>query len=917
MHAAGTLNLPLTVKEVVGAGSNGYPITAVVPLPKGIYNDVNSFRVVDLSGNTVPAQFDVLNRWWFQDNSIRHLSIKFQPFVGAFTAIRKGISTYYLRDNGSYDSAQSTLNVKDMPDYIKVVTGPLKFTVSKKRFNLIDELWLDQNNNAVFEDFEKIINSSSENGGIFVSRLPEDIQFDSSRSDIKVIVEESGPMRVVIRANALTKYYNTSNHIHGFAVRIYAYANKPFVKVDYQLQNSAKNKKHAWPLYFEEMRLDFHLNLDSNPTVRVGTGDDKVYKRERRNGLYFAKEFHDTANIYDMQTNAVLQSNKFTHDKLTNRATSTFLDVSDSKRGVTAMIRYMWQTWPNGLAVNDKNILSIQLFPNWSAQWFKNDISSTGLYWLEDMQHVYKETLLYFHGTKIDDEEIIQLAKTFQYPPVVTLPTSWYQETKASLDMGGLIPLNKKKSNADKRYPTYKKKYFNFKNYRFNWDNFFIISRKWDAAQGGGWPLGAAQFIATENPSDYYFAEQLAIGELNIRPHWIAGYNHEHDYKVLRLNYRLPFIARSWRRHNSGNKPPYLDASYLQGTYGDASPRDNAHGWYYHVEEAYYFTANPWIRDWYEFIGELRKSELFNPGTGDISSRGNGHMISNALQAYRVTGDTSILDGVRYYINTKLIKEQNPYFGYRNSLCCGKHGEAAFQAGYLLRALISFMEEVREKDWQAYSEVFQFVSGYMEWNYNLSNFSSYIDARKGAIGKSKLSAFTFVDPQAWFYLRTGKQKYLNHLIEFIDNGINGGKKPSGNVKHWKGQFEGRYGQYVLEVTKDDTTPPSSINDLKALRMDDDMISLVWTAPQDVVRYHVVYSNKPISENMTTDRNLSNWWSAKVIGTDLVVKFGEQQMLTIKSNQSFPLYFAVFSFDEHDNMSSMSNVALLTLPRSDL
>ena len=63
-----------------------------------------------------------------------------------------------------------------------------------------------------------------------------------------------------------------------------------------------------------------------------------------------------------------------------------------------AAVRNFWQTWPNGLAVDAGNKLSLQLFPAWSAQWHDKQLSPSGLYWLEDMQHVYKEALLYFHG---------------------------------------------------------------------------------------------------------------------------------------------------------------------------------------------------------------------------------------------------------------------------------------------------------------------------------------------------------------------------------------------------------------------------------------------------------------------------------------------------------------------------------------
>ena len=198
--------------------------------------------------------------------------------------------------------------MKRQKSELQSLPGPLKFTVNKEKFNIIDEAWLDLDKNSIFDESEKIIQSDPRNGGVFIGRLPGDIQLDSSRTDISFTVEEKGPMRVVIRAEAPTIYNSPENHTHGFAVRIYAYADKPYVKIDYQLQNSAKNVVFSWPLYFEEMNLDFRLRLRDPITVRVGLDNGRMYERNKEAGLYLAQEFHDKFNIYDLKNNQVLDS---------------------------------------------------------------------------------------------------------------------------------------------------------------------------------------------------------------------------------------------------------------------------------------------------------------------------------------------------------------------------------------------------------------------------------------------------------------------------------------------------------------------------------------------------------------------------------------------------------------------------------
>jgi hypothetical protein len=220
------------------------------------------------------------------------------------------------------------------------------------------------------------------------------------------------------------------------------------------------------------------------------------------------------------------------------------------------------------------------------------------------------------------------------------------------------------------------------------------------------------------------------------------------------------------------------------------------------------------------------------------------------------------------------------------------------------------MEEVRGKDWQAYSEAFSFLSGLMEWNHRYGQFGYKVNANKGQIGSSSTTAQNLADPQAWYFLHTGKQKYLDHLNEYIHQGINGGQKAYPALKKWRGRFQGRYVQFVLENQKADLTPPDPISDFKAV-IKRSNVELKWTAPYGAARYHIVWSDKPISEDTVTDEALINWWAANPVGPGLVPIPGSKQSITIKPSRTKPFYAAIFSFDENDNMSPMSNVAKAT------
>jgi hypothetical protein len=895
------LAIPLTVKENADVGATAYPVSVVIPLPRGRYTTTTSLGIRE-----APSQVEALERWP-QDGSLRHVLVHFQPSVGVHSD-----AIYTFSDGGALAPALP-ITVAEASDVITVTTGPLQFTVSKRAFNILDQVWFDQDADGAYTDAERMITSHPHAGGALTPRPGAGpTQFDADRTDVSVTIEESGPLRAVIRAEAVTHFVTTTQHIHGFATRIYAYAGQPYVKIDYQIQNSDKDVVRSWPLYFEAMGIDFGLSLTANPTATFGLHDG-VYQRPAGGGLYLAQEMHNRYRIYDSASRAVLVD---PGDLANSIGPAGFVDISDESRGVAAVIRNFWQMWPNGLAVDDQNHLSLQIFPPWSAQWHDGQFSPSGLYWLEDMQHVYKEALLWFHGPRPADAALNGLARTFQFPPIAVVPTDWYRQTQATLDLGGVLPTTIPTA-PDERQPIYYTSGFNPEDwynasgpfYGAGWVNF------WDPEPGyrtascttGGWPYSAGALVATGNPSDYFTAEGWAIGEVNLRPQMLAQYTHEADGDRLRLT-ENPYCGGRWRTFDGGASK--LAAPPLPDTDGETPvyyARDDQHGWFYHVAESYFYTANPWVRDWYRFIAEFRRVRLerLDPFP-DTSSRATGHALNNALQAYRVTGDATILAGIAAHIRDYLRPEQDPYYGDQ-SLAVEPSG-GGFQTGYLMRAIVDYLEEVRGRDAQAYAEGFNYLSGLIEWNYHYGNFPYYFDARAGGEGASDGSGLTLVDPQAWYYWHTGKGRYLDQIEEYRATGINGGGTPYGDFAQWTGQFEGRYYRFVTETSRADTTPPAAIADLTAT-IAGTSVTLRWTGPADVARYHVVWSTRLLAEENTLDPGMTNWWAAHVIAPALTPTPGAPQDLTFDVGSASPVYAAIFSFDGADNMSALSNVAL--------
>jgi PcRGLX-like protein central beta sandwich domain len=235
------LNLPLIVSDHSGVNRPGEVVTGGIPMPRGLLMKTDRLRIVDSEGRAVPCQFSVTDKWWSDKKpSVRWLLVSLVADVLATES-----STYYLRNDGGKRPA-TALKISQTDEKVTVVTGPLKFTVSKKAFNLFDEAWYDQDGDGKFSEQEQYIKSSPENGGVVTSGdWPEQgykagEKYYSSTGFPRIFtIEEKGDCRVLIRVDG-THYARdggSPDGLYDFRCRIEAFAGSPGVKVSYSISN--------------------------------------------------------------------------------------------------------------------------------------------------------------------------------------------------------------------------------------------------------------------------------------------------------------------------------------------------------------------------------------------------------------------------------------------------------------------------------------------------------------------------------------------------------------------------------------------------------------------------------------------------------------------------------------------------------
>lgn len=906
------LDLSFKIQETTGNPADDYPVTFVAPLPAFSYTNASAFRVTDAAGATVPAQISVLNKQW-QAGYVRHLLITLKASLAANEK-----KEFHLRDDGGNIDGTG-LTVTETANDVTVNTGPLLFKVKKQNFNLFDEVYLDLNSNGIFEPNEQIVTSSPDNGGVFTDRYGR-IQKSSDVANPAVAVEENGPVRAVIRVEVPTVFTDTANMRHGWMVRIYAFAGKPFVKVEFTLKNSAL-RGHSWPLYFRDFSIRTRLNLGAATVTLSNGGAAPLSQDLGASGVYLYQKQY---NQFDIKTNAgaLLGS---------GAKAPGWLDASDGTKGVTVYGRYFWEMWPNGLELDTGNVLYARLLPKWDAGYYWNDAwtraamvtSTAGLHWLDDMQHLTKEFLYEFHAGNANGAQAAAQSELFRKNPLAVIPVSWWAGTRTTADMGGIIPLASAAPSPASTDPEY---YSTGGAGDFGWFNFQgdIIGagdRK-SSCETGDIPFAAQRFLATENPLYYYQDRAYVYGELNTRLEWMGGdidFGIDSVMQFTTMPYSpAPYCNYSWRPgwDKFGPTDFKIVAAYLPGTapHGWTS-RDAEHLWIYNVEDFYYYDGMPLVRDWYRWIGQFIKCIAYDKGDNRVwryATRGHGHALSALMAAYKMVGDSSFLTAATYYLY-KLRATQSKRNGQMTPES-DPNGEGGLHVGFMTRAVIRYLEELKNKSCREYVDAFGVLEGMIQWNYNWGHYCYY--TAPGTVGTASGTAMVLSDPEIWLYLHTGFTPYKTQTKAYAD------AKMYGDLLKWNLSstnfpvFIGRLTQYAWENPRQDTVAPPAISDLSgqatqpvggaklwvradslppnttlyfAVRSFDSsdnmsalsnifsvnlgsatVLYLTWTAAPGASYYHVKWYTKPMVENDSSMDTTSriHFWAANAIGNDI-------------------------------------------------
>jgi len=325
----------LTMTERAGVIRQAEWITIGVPLPKGLVKSTDELCLRQ-NGRTIPCEVLPVNKWW-DDGSLRWVHLIFQSECPA-----NGTALVTLARASAARPAKELITATEKPDRFIVDTGVITFEVRKKGFNIID---------AVRTQDGTVINSHSRGLYVLVEEKEYSAAFDQ---DVRVTLEETGPLHVVLRATGSFKNSKGERRFD-FDCRLCAYAGSPEVRVVVTLINRQGEDG-------DYIRLGA-LMLELPTAIRAG-----VCLLGAEDGRTKQGNLSDSPEAY------IYQSTSGEHvfggavqgkgsGKQTKPNTIGWGHLSDENKGIGIGIRSFWQMHPKSIEFTSDGIARAGLYP--------------------------------------------------------------------------------------------------------------------------------------------------------------------------------------------------------------------------------------------------------------------------------------------------------------------------------------------------------------------------------------------------------------------------------------------------------------------------------------------------------------------------------------------------------------------------
>lgn len=314
--------VPLAIRNPQDTGLTGpFPVTSGVPFPRGALGSDLHLRLLDPQGQEIPVQTKVLGQW--DDGSLKWVLLDFQ--APASTAYTLEYGTEVRRRN-----FPTSLRVRQTEGEVKVATGPLRFTVIKRRFGLLESLSLGSDQ-VISPAHPGVVELTAIDQTLYTSLGPPD----------EVVVEDAGPLRATVRAGGSYRAAD-GRKLFAYTVRIHAYADQPFVRVQHTLGNdcgegkltSIRSLTIRLPFVTKGAAAERRWVLGGSPDQEGRFHTSERVSLRQHTDNHYAIRFGDGESISQGERAA------------------GWAEWRDGTHRVTLAVRDFWQTYPNDLSVS-------------------------------------------------------------------------------------------------------------------------------------------------------------------------------------------------------------------------------------------------------------------------------------------------------------------------------------------------------------------------------------------------------------------------------------------------------------------------------------------------------------------------------------------------------------------------------------
>jgi hypothetical protein len=289
-----------------------------VPWSKNIVKKDQTFKLIDSAGKPMPLQSWVLAFW--PDGSVK--------WSGFATIAGSGNKGPFKLVKSKAISHSASVKVSETKNEFEINTGSLKCYIPKQGSYIVDSMVV---HNHVVASKGRLVCTLEDRAGFDKEKI---IRYDDFTSIIKkVTLEQSGPVRSVVKIEGMHKADHGSREWLPFYVRLYLYAGQEHVRMVHSIVFDGNEKKDfisglgvAFSVPMREQIQNHHVRFSGESNGLWAEPVQPLVGRERR---YIA--YPDSGDVYKDQVAGKRVPNKENVDKMSQHLLDKWAVWNDFK----------------------------------------------------------------------------------------------------------------------------------------------------------------------------------------------------------------------------------------------------------------------------------------------------------------------------------------------------------------------------------------------------------------------------------------------------------------------------------------------------------------------------------------------------------------------------------------------------------